>query len=396
MQIIAVVVLVLALSFVSALRIPVTRHVVGDPIYGMEQLRLRQQGELPPRRYEKFYDIFKMEENPVNKVPIEPMWNDGDILWVGNITIGTPPQGPFAVVFDTGSSNLWIPSTGCTFAGCLGKHKYNNSASSSTTPANCQPLFIPYGTGFMLGFETTDVVEVGGVVVKNQVFGEAYYLAAFFEDVPIDGILGLAFQDIASDSAVPVFDNMISQNLLKADLFSVYLSSTPNDTTSVVLFGEIDSNLYTGDLLYTTVIIPSYWLILMGDMSVGSKKIDSCEFDSECLVVVDTGTSIIVGPTYDIQGVINAIGYVAPDCSNRKSLPTISFNIAGKDLPLSSDYYIIEQPNNTTGAPECVLGLEGSDLVAPLWILGDPFLRAYYTVFDKSVTPFQVGFAPAK
>lgn len=39
-----------------------------------------------------------------------------------------------------------------------------------------------------------------------------------------DGIMGLAFQSIASDNVVPVFNNMISQGLVSRPMFSVYLS----------------------------------------------------------------------------------------------------------------------------------------------------------------------------
>ncbi|KAJ1121257.1 hypothetical protein NDU88_009371 [Pleurodeles waltl] len=76
----------------------------------------------------------------------------------------------------------------------------------------------------MTGVLGYDTVQVGGLTVTDQVFGLAYTEADFFSEMQFDGILGLAFPSLSEDGATPVFDNMWSQGLLSADLFSVYLS----------------------------------------------------------------------------------------------------------------------------------------------------------------------------
>jgi Eukaryotic aspartyl protease len=122
---------------------------------------------------------------------VDPFRNYGDSMYVGNVTIGTPPQ-LFTVVFDTGSSNLWIPSAKCTDAGCTGKHKYN-SAHSSTYYPNGKAIQIQYGTGSMQGYLSGDEVALAGVKLHNVTFAEATSLAQFFDGVPMDGILGLGY-----------------------------------------------------------------------------------------------------------------------------------------------------------------------------------------------------------
>jgi len=353
------------------------------------QMRQRQQGLMPPLR-NRFSDLKNMKEK---SIPTVPMWNVGDEIWVANISVGTPEQ-PFRIVMDTGSSNLWVPSVQCSLSfdtGCQGKQKYDHTKSTTYYADSCESLFIPYGTGFVLGYLSNDSVTIADIVVQNQQFGEILYMADFFHDVPIDGILGLGFPDIAQDGVPPVFDNMIKQNLISHDIFSVYLSNIQGDDSSFILFGDVDSDYYTGPISYAPVLVPSYWLVGMDAAYVGGEATHLCELDY-CPTVIDTGTSIIVGPPYAIQSMITAIGNVAEDCSNVDSLPTISFQIYGVMLDIPPSIYVIEY-TYSNGTTQCILGIESTWEVAPLWILGDPFLRAYYTIFDRA--RFRVGFAQA-
>jgi len=326
-------------------------------------------------------------------VPVIPMWNVENELWVAEISIGTPRQ-TFRVVMDTGSSNLWIPSVLCNFAqdlGCIGKNKYDHTQSKTYQADACWPLFIPYGTGFMGGYLSNDTVWLGKVGIPKCEFGEAIWLADFFQPYPIDGILGLAYVNIAMDSVPPVFDVMWERKLIPEYLFSVYLSNTQNDNSSVIIFGGTDNAYYTGDIQWVDLLYPSYYLVNMETITVDGENLHSCLLDL-CPTVIDTGTSLIVAPPYVVDSLIAKIGNVNQDCSNMNDLPPITFTLGGIDFELTSEFYVIQDLSNPND-PQCSLGIVECWEIAPLFIMGDPFLRAYYSVYDKGNS--RVGFAKA-
>ncbi|XP_011366892.1 pepsin A [Pteropus medius] len=322
----------------------------------------------------------------------ETLENYLDMEYFGTIGIGTPAQ-EFTVIFDTGSSNLWVPSVYCSSLACY-NHNLFNPEDSSTFEATSETVSIAYGTGSMTGILGYDTVQVGGISDTNQIFGlSETEPGSFLYYAPFDGILGLAYPSISASGATPVFDNLWDQGLVSQDLFSVYLSSD-DESGSVVMFGGIDSSYYSGSLNWVPLSSETYWQITVDSVTLNGEAI-ACS--ATCQAIVDTGTSLLAGPTTAISSIQNYIGAsensdgdMVVSCSAASELPNIIFTINGVQYPLPSSAYILESDD------ECISGFQGMDLPTSsgdLWILGDVFIRQYFTVFDRANN--QVGLASA-
>uniref|UniRef100_A0A452HSL2 pepsin A n=1 Tax=Gopherus agassizii TaxID=38772 RepID=A0A452HSL2_9SAUR len=315
-----------------------------------------------------------------NDAASEPLTNYMDIEYYGTISIGTPAQ-EFSVLFDTGSSNLWVPSVYCSSTACTNHNRFNPS-DSSTYEATNESLSIEYGSGSMTGILAYDTVRVGGIVDTKQMFGlSETEPGTAFEYSEFDGILGLAFPSISASGATPVFDNMMNEGLVSQDLFSVYLSSD-EQSGSFVMFGGIDSSYYSGSLNWIPLSAETYWEITMDSITINGETI-ACS--GGCQAIIDTGTSLLAGPSTGISNIESYIGAsdgtVRISCSAISSLPNIVFTINDIEFPVPPSAYILDYSGS------CSSGLESIDLPTSsgeLWILGDVFISQYYVVFDRA------------
>ncbi|PON75817.1 Aspartic peptidase [Trema orientale] len=253
---------------------------------------------------------------------IVPLKNYLDAQYFGEISIGSPPQN-FTVIFDTGSSNLWVPSAKCYFSlACYFHSRYKSSRSSSYT-SNGKTCEINYGSGSISGFFSQDNVQVGDIVVKDQVFIEATREGSLtFLIAKFDGILGLGFQEISVGNATPVWYssnleyNMVQQDLVSEEVFSFWLNRDASaNVGGELVFGGVDSKHYKGKHTYVPVTQKGYWQIEMGDILVGNQSTGVCA--GGCAAIVDSGTSLLAGPTTtvaEINHAIGAQGVVSTEC----------------------------------------------------------------------------------
>ncbi|KAG7615147.1 Aspartic proteinase A3 [Arabidopsis thaliana] len=263
------------------------------------QLFLKNRGShWSPKHY------FRLNDENADMVPLK---NYLDAQYYGDITIGTPPQ-KFTVIFDTGSSNLWIPSTKCYLSvACYFHSKYKASQSSSYRK-NGKPASIRYGTGAISGYFSNDDVKVGDIVVREQEFIEAtsepgitFLLAKF------DGILGLGFKEISVGNSTPVWYNMVEKGLVKEPIFSFWLNRNPKDPEGgEIVFGGVDPKHFKGEHTFVPVTHKGYWQFDMGDLQIAGKPTGYCA--KGCSAIADSGTSLLTGPSTVITMINHAIG----------------------------------------------------------------------------------------
>ncbi|KAF8935301.1 aspartic proteinase IV [Dissophora ornata] len=319
-----------------------------------------------------------------------------DSEYYGQVMVGSPPQ-KILLDFDTGSSDIWFPTSTCTTTACKAHHRFN-TGKSSTYKKDGRTWQIAYGDkSTASGILGSDIVSVGGVKVR-QTIGLATQESAQFARSPQDGLFGLGFNTIESVQGVKTFmDNAISSKALALPVVSVFLPSVRRNggKGGNFLFGAIDHTRYTGALTYVPVTRKGYWQVAIQGLSFNTKSLGQASEG-----IVDTGTTLIIlgdaaaaAVHKNIKGAVNSAqdgGWLVP-CSLTTSKDTISFKMGGKNfqVPLAD----LAWDPISTGSTTCFSGVQGGQ--NDLWILGDVFIKNNYCVFDQSSTP-SIGIAPLK
>ena len=322
-----------------------------------------------------------------NNIPLKNYQNS---LYVGVISVGTPPQS-FPVILDTGSSSLLIASSNCTSSYCKEQKLFNHTLSSTYEPKDIFSS-IAFGTGVVKAKFGNDRVLFGDLEVNTQAIGEIIEEEGdIFEQSDYSGIIGLAYPSLAINNQKPLFDNIIDKGILERNIFTFYYSFNEENKGQMTL-GYLDHNKYKGEIQYHEVIEPKYWSIKMTDILVDGVSLDLCSENRPCMAAIDTGTSMIFGPSSQLPKLLEKIPETQ-SCIDSKG-PVITFQFEDKKYSLNHDEYMITTVSDQKFKCESLFStVDMPKTNGPVWVIGDTFMQKYYTVFDRDEN--RVGFALA-
>jgi cathepsin D len=361
------------------------------------------------------------------------------VLWTGEIGLGTPAQ-KFAVDFDTGSSDLWVPSSQCGNKSCRddqGWRKYDATASSTYEPGSTNPMLnafhAQYADGELaVGVHAKDVLQLGdSLTIPDQIFAQITQLEHYNSCASEEGIFGLGFSFISSHNFPTPINNL--QDKLRHPIFSLYLDPTddyPGETSkdghgkghavsshSELVFGGVNQKHYEGCIVWHNLgqfqeahsgaTFVGYW-----DFKLDGVQVGGTDMPSSSLAVVDSGSTYVVGPSEAVGQIAKINGAtcytMAPgenplqvDCDDpdgfdaaqvdcEKPFFDLEFKADGATYRLTKEDLLLDI--STSQGDVCLLRLQGSNDI-PGWILGDVFLNKYYAAFDFRNK--RVGFAKA-
>mmetsp|Transcript_29254 Transcript_29254/g.74407 ORF Transcript_29254/g.74407 Transcript_29254/m.74407 type:complete len:512 (+) Transcript_29254:147-1682(+) len=269
------------------------------------------------------------------------------------------------------------------------------------------------------------------VVMATQMTHEPFHAFAF------DGVLGLGLDGLALAPEFSFFGMMIAQGRVTEPSFGVFLADN-DDEVSELCFGGHAPDKVRGGLTWAPVSSPElgYWQIAIRAIRVGNRTLDFCN-DGTCRAVVDTGTSLLAVPSAfsdilqdELEGPLkdpppsvgNSGGEDEVDCRKAEGA-LLHFDIDGSTLTLAPGDYsrpaiqlrdedlepaadgasratsegpadrVADEPPRATCQPT-LMGIDLPEPLGPkLFIMGEPVLRKYYTVYDWAEK--RVGFGIA-
>lgn len=312
--------------------------------------------------------------------------------YIGTVHLGANKQ-PFNLLFDTGSAWLWVADK------TAGLSRAFDCSASSTCDKRDKTYKLAYGQGEGHGHLTYDQVHLGdNLTIQSQPF----LIVPAIKNMGTlmgDGILGLGFKSLSENHST-FLDTLQDQGVIEHKMFSLYLGNDPTssgDEAGDFILGGYDPYYMQSNFTHFEVTDENYWAINLHSAKLGEQSIS---IPKGAKAIIDSGTSLMSFPSStvkDISAYLSSLGIscnivagmpIFCDCPNSfDTFPNITLNFDnGWAATLTGKDYV------TNVAGECMLGFQLVDYLNYI-ILGDIFMRKYYTLFDAD--NMSISFAEA-
>lgn len=242
------------------------------------------------------------------------------------------------------------------------------------------------------------MVNMGGLIIKDQSIELAKSLSKEFQQDVSDGLLGLAFGTLNTVTPTRVktpVENMIAQNDIPVDkkVFTAYLGSykdvaegDPDQGKGFYTFGYIDQDALGGEEPYYTPVDSSkgFWMFPSATAGVGGMVVPRVNNTA----IADTGTTLALVDDDVCKAIYAAIpgakydatqqGWVFPTATPLDKLPVVTFAVGDRQ-------FAVEKENlgfADAGAGMSYGGIQSRGNLG-FDILGCVFLKGLYVIFDQ-------------
>lgn len=319
------------------------------------------------------------------------------------VRIGAPAQ-PVTLLIDTGSSDTWVFTKNTRFNGQGTRpNSFFEPSQSSTYKSNGTSYSIQYGIGKSTGKWGTDNFQIGSATIKGLSMGIADQ-----SDVS-QGIIGLGRPEAeVTYKRGTMYENLplklVSEGITNTASYSMYLNHLSSRQGNI-LFGAVDHSKYTGQLHALKVNHPKHLGVQLNHMKGDGKH---PLIDKPQPAILDSGTSLSYFPE-SVMGKLHVALNANPsfaigqkyycDCNVTSALH-LDFGPTSISVPNYFFLWPIEGIVNPVVAnfafPQnsCYIGIEQAHAEMDFILLGDNFLRAFYTVYD--LTNGHIAIAQAK
>lgn len=341
---------------------------------------------------------------------------------MGQMTVGGQ-QLP--VVYDTGSFEVIIMSDLCKTCQ-VGGPIYSSHKSDSFQEGSGLVATHVFGSGPVTSKKGIETVIIGDsyspLVAHNMPFWQVvdHEVDVWDKHAKFSGIVGMGHAAHAPNMDDDQKDKMWAEDksLLESvgvTAFSVCLERSAGTPPGWLVLGPTPEGAISDTrFVHVPVVGEIHWGVQMTQLAAGGQEaFDACH--PSCGAIVDSGTSLIAAPREAMEALTPVFNQIDPDCTNLDSLPDITFSLGDGQITLPPAIYVIRVTGYVSESQNIVESLFGPPKLrevtqcvpafmeinmktkwGPVWILGMPFMRYYYTVFQREPKNIHVAFATAK